>query len=164
MNSPLKPSPLKHSSPKPNPLKPLKRNSPTSKDAVASSPGSWLEAIDHIQITSPPEAEAEMVHFYGTVLRLPELPKPDNLQNNGGAWYALGAIQLHIGLEQDARNYASRRHLCFQVKDLKRFRAHLETEGVTIIADTQPLPDCDRFYLRDPGGNRIEIICYDDNR
>lgn len=153
MNNPLKAKPLK-------PLKP----SLIAKSSAATQRDSWLEAIDHIQITSPPEAAVEMAHFYGTVLRLQALPKPENLTINGGAWYALGAIQLHIGLKQDARNYASRRHICFRVRDLEQFQTHLETHGVAIIADTQPQQGFDRFYLRDPGGNRVEIVCYDDDR
>jgi catechol-2,3-dioxygenase len=139
-------------------LKPSLKPSPKFNPAATCKSDAWVEAIDHIQITSPPEMAAEMAHFYGVVLCLREVPKPEGLKANGGAWYELGLIQLHIGLEQNACNDASRRHLCFQVRDMEQFRKHLEAQEIPIIADKQPLPNCDRFYLRDPGGNRIEII------
>lgn len=117
----------------------------------------WLEAIDHIQVTSAPEAAAAMQFFYKLVLGLPELSKPETLQGNGGAWYALGDIQIHISTEKDVRNDASRRHICFQVQNLDAFREHLKTHQIEIIPAPQPIAGCDRFFLRDPGGNRIEI-------
>lgn len=118
----------------------------------------WINTIDHIQITSPPDVEEEMRFFYNNVLGLPEISKPGVLKPNGGAWYQLGAIQLHVSSEKDAKNYASKRHICFQVHDLSTFQQHLETHRIGIIPDRQPIEGYDRFYLRDPGGNRIEII------
>lgn len=118
----------------------------------------WINTIDHIQITSPPDVEEEMRFFYGNVLGLPEIAKPETLQPNGGAWYLLGKVQLHVSVEKDAKNYASRRHICFQVPDLPNFQHHLEIHQIGIIPDGQPIEGYNRFYLRDPGGNRIEII------
>ena len=89
-----------------------------------------------------------MRFFYGTALEA-ELTKPEPLNKNGGAWYLLGDIQLHVSPKQDAQNYASRRHICFQVRDLITFREHLQIHGVEIIPDSQPIADCDRFYLRE---------------
>jgi catechol 2,3-dioxygenase-like lactoylglutathione lyase family enzyme len=120
----------------------------------------WLEAIDHIQITSLPEEEDAMRFFYSTILGLTELVKPETLRANGGAWYNLGDIQLHISTEKNADNAASRRHICFRVRDLKAFQQHLKVRAIEIIPDLQPLAGCDRFYLRDPGGNRIEIAAF----
>ena len=36
-------------------------------------------------------------------------------------------------------------------------RAHFRSHGIA-IQETTPIPDCDRFFMRDPDGNRIEII------
>ena len=117
----------------------------------------WIDAIDHVQVTSPPDVEEEMRFFYSTVLRLPELIKPEPLKNNKGAWYLLGDIQLHVSTERDVKNYASKRHICFRVRDLSAFENHLKAYDVEIIPDQQPIANYARFYLRDPGGNRIEI-------
>jgi catechol 2,3-dioxygenase-like lactoylglutathione lyase family enzyme len=118
----------------------------------------WLNAIDHIQVTSSPDVEDAMRFFYSTILGLTEIAKPEALKANGGAWYALGDIQIHVSTENNANNEASRRHICFRVGDLDKFEAHLKAHGVEIISDRQPIPGYNRFYIRDPGGNRLEIV------
>ena len=69
----------------------------------------------------------------------------------------MGDIELHVSSEKNANNQASRRHFCFQVDNLNAFEKHLKEHGIEIIPDQRPLPGCVRFFLRDPGGNRIEI-------
>lgn len=116
-----------------------------------------LKAVHHVQVTYPTEVESVMLFFYSQVLGLTEIPRPEVVKNNSGAWYKLGDIELHVSRENNANNQASRRHVGFAVDDLKAFAEHLKEHGVEIIPDQIPLPGCDRFFVRDPGGNRIEI-------
>ncbi|MHC5596041.1 MAG: VOC family protein [Nostoc sp.] len=116
-----------------------------------------LKAVHHIQVTYPLEVENAMLFFYSKVLGLTEIPRPEVIKNDSGAWYKLGDIELHISTEKNANNQASRRHYCFQVDNLNAFEEHLKGHGVEIIPDQRPLPGYVRFFLRDPGGNRIEI-------
>lgn len=88
---------------------------------------------------------------------LAEIPRPEVIKNDSGAWYKLGDIELHISTEKNTNNQGSRRHYCFQVDNLNAFEEHLKRHGVEIIPDQRPIPGCVRFFLRDPGGNRIEI-------
>ncbi|MBD2208251.1 bleomycin resistance protein [Calothrix sp. FACHB-1219] len=94
----------------------------------------WVETIDHIQLTSSAEVEEAMLLFYGKVLGLTKIAKPEALKGNDNTWYALGDIQLHISTEKNANNEASRRHICFGVADLKEFEAHLIAHGVELLA------------------------------
>jgi catechol 2,3-dioxygenase-like lactoylglutathione lyase family enzyme len=116
-------------------------------------------AIDHVQITVPRALEAETLRFYRQGLGLAEIPKPPELARNGGAWFLVGSVQVHVSIEEvdAAQNAASRRHLCYRVPDLAAAEARFRACGLTIIADTQPSAGWRRFYLRDPGGNRVEI-------
>ncbi|MBD2527135.1 VOC family protein [Nostoc sp. FACHB-133] len=116
-----------------------------------------LKAVHHIQATYPQEVEDAMLSFYSRILGLTEIPRPDAVKNDSGAWYQVGNIELHVSREKNANNQVSRRHFCFQVDDLNTFEKHLKEYGVEIIPDQRPLPGCVRFFLRDPGGNRIEI-------
>ena len=116
-----------------------------------------LKAVHHIQVTYPLEAENAMLSFYSKVLGLTEIPRPDAIKNDSGAWYEVGDIELHVSTEKNANNQASRRHFCFQVDNLNAFEEHLKGHGVEIIPDPRPLPGCVRFFLCDPGGNRLEI-------
>jgi catechol 2,3-dioxygenase-like lactoylglutathione lyase family enzyme len=115
--------------------------------------------IDHVQITAPRALEGETLRFYRDQLGFREIAKPPELAANGGAWFQLGAVQLHVSLEAIEReaNLASRRHLCYRVADLAAAEAQCRAAGLAIIADQQPSEGWRRFYLRDPAGNRVEI-------
>ncbi|HVO01880.1 MAG TPA: VOC family protein [Candidatus Cybelea sp.] len=115
--------------------------------------------IDHVQLTVPMEREAEALVFYRTALGLKEIPKPPELQKNGGAWFQLGTVQLHIAREPigTEANSASKRHACFVVAELSAAEQRLRQRGVEIVPDQQPTEGWIRFYVRDPGGNRLEI-------
>jgi catechol 2,3-dioxygenase-like lactoylglutathione lyase family enzyme len=116
-----------------------------------------LAAIDHAQITvAPGDVEATLA-FYEKVLGLRRIPKSNS---RTGGWFELGDNQLHVGAEASATrelNLASKRHVCFRVEDLAEAERAMRDAGVEIIADVDPAPGWARFYVRDPGGNRIEI-------
>jgi catechol-2,3-dioxygenase len=44
-----------------------------------------------------------------------------------------------------------------RVPDVKQAREHFRAHGVA-IQETGPIPHCDRFFVSDPDGNRIEVI------
>jgi catechol 2,3-dioxygenase-like lactoylglutathione lyase family enzyme len=115
-----------------------------------------LAAIDHVQITAPPEHMAATLAFYEHVMGLRRIPKTNS---RTGAWFELGSNQLHVGGEAVSReaNLASKRHVCFRVTDVAEAERQLAAAGVEIVADADPAPGWKRFYVRDPGGNRIEI-------
>jgi catechol 2,3-dioxygenase-like lactoylglutathione lyase family enzyme len=106
----------------------------------------------------PKSLEDETKRFYGSVLGLREIPKPIELQANGGAWYELGALQLHLSAKGDVGNGHPRKgHVCYTVPDVALAEEQLSAGGIEIIPDDQPMPGKPRFYVRDPGGNLIEI-------
>jgi len=114
-----------------------------------------LVRIDHVQITVAKEDVEPVTRFY-ELLGLRPIPKPNP---RPGAWFELGALQLHIGVEsvERAANEASKRHVCLLVKDVAAAEETLRSAGVAILADADPVPGWKRFYVRDPGGNRVEI-------
>ncbi|MFQ4143575.1 VOC family protein [Chlorogloeopsis sp. ULAP02] len=48
--------------------------------------------------------------------------------------------------------------MCYSVHDLQAFQEHLQKHQVEIILDKQLRLERKRFFLRDPAGNRIEIV------
>jgi catechol 2,3-dioxygenase-like lactoylglutathione lyase family enzyme len=94
--------------------------------------------------------------FYGSLLGLREIEKPDSLKPKGGVWFSLGQAQLHIGLEDDF-SPARKAHPALLVSDLLTLRARLEAAGV-LITEAEPIPGADRFYVNDPFGNRLELL------
>lgn len=58
-------------------------------------------SLDHVQIAAPAGCEAAARRFYGELLGLRELDKPEPLRARGGAWFELGDGRgLHVGVEQ----------------------------------------------------------------
>ena len=120
--------------------------------------GIGITQVHHIQIFVPREVEQEAQHFYGDVLGLEEIPKPEAWRKNGGAWYRHGPNQLHLSLlRQPEDNRGSQRHVCYMVADLDNAEKIMREAGVEIVPDDRPFDQWTRFYVRDPGGNYIEI-------
>ena len=59
-----------------------------------------IARIDHVQVAAPAGGEGAARAFYGDLLGLPELPKPERLRARGGVWFAVGDQQLHVGIEE----------------------------------------------------------------
>lgn len=114
-------------------------------------------ALQHVNVRIAPEVEAATKEFYGKVLGLEEVLKPEESRGRGGAWYQLGMMQLHLSLEKGLDQKNTKQHICFLVSDLESCRAHLEAAGVEIFPDDLPMEGWPRFYVRDPGGNLIEV-------
>jgi catechol 2,3-dioxygenase-like lactoylglutathione lyase family enzyme len=113
--------------------------------------------LHHVNVTVPPELEAATKNFYGAVLGLEQVPKPAAARQNG-AWYQIGANQLHLSVEDEQTGPLSSRHICFAVPDLDTAEQRFRDAGVEIIPDPRPMPGTPRFYVRDPGGNQLEIV------
>jgi catechol 2,3-dioxygenase-like lactoylglutathione lyase family enzyme len=115
-------------------------------------------SLHHVNVTVPKSLEDATKHFYSVVMGLQEVPKPEASRARGGAWYQLGSIQLHLSIEEPrGENCISKRHVCYTVSDLAEAEQRFRGAGVEIIPDDMPTPGWSRFYVRDPGGNRLEI-------
>jgi catechol 2,3-dioxygenase-like lactoylglutathione lyase family enzyme len=113
--------------------------------------------LNHVNVTVPAALESAAKHFYGVVLGFREIPKPEGTRQNTGAWFDIGVAQLHLSLEDGVANETSDRHVCYQVADITAAEIHFRQAGVEIIADPRPPKGQSRFFVRDPGGNLIEI-------
>ena len=111
--------------------------------------------IDHVQVAGPAGCEAAARAFYGVVLGLEELPKPEAVRASGGCWFRAGAQELHVGVEEPFTP-AGKAHPCFVVSDLDAVRARLRESGVAYEDDGR-IAGVDRLFLLDPFGNRLEL-------
>jgi len=111
--------------------------------------------LDHLQLCIPPDAEERAREFYGELLGLAEIEKPAPLKANGGLWFEIAGIQLHIGVERDQRK--SKRHPAFEVEGVEAVRSYLEANGVR-TRDEPALTGIKRFSFFDPFDNRIELL------
>ncbi len=120
-----------------------------------------IRSFDHVQVTVPFSGVEQAKAFYGGVLELVEIPKPEVLQARGGAWYRCGDQQLHLGLleENSGSSYLppQKAHAAFLVSDLEILRQRLKGAGAPVTLDLQ-IPGFQRFYTLDPFGNRLEFL------
>ncbi|HEY0081790.1 MAG TPA: VOC family protein [Pyrinomonadaceae bacterium] len=111
--------------------------------------------LDHVQLCIPPGAEGRAREFYGGLLGLREIEKPEPLRARGGLWFEMADIQLHIGVERDQTK--SKRHPAFEVENVEAVRAYLERHDVR-TRDEISLTGIKRFSFFDPFDNRIELL------
>jgi predicted enzyme related to lactoylglutathione lyase len=114
--------------------------------------------LDHVQIAAPAGSEDNARRFYGELLGMAELPKPDALRARGGVWFACGDRQLHVGIAEPFAP-ATKAHpaLMFNAADLARLADRLTAAGCDVRWD-DAIPGTRRFYTADPWGNRIEVV------
>jgi catechol 2,3-dioxygenase-like lactoylglutathione lyase family enzyme len=114
---------------------------------------SLITCIDHLNVQVPPEKEAEAKVFYGELLGLRPLKKPDSL-GPAGQHYCVSEnpyAELHLGVARNAEGQSN------------KARRRFEAAGVR-IEDAEPAYSRergfhqDRFFVFDPGGNRLEIL------
>ena len=111
--------------------------------------------IDHVQVAAPAGCEAEARAFYGGLLGLEELPKPELLRGRGGCWFRAGTNELHVGVEEPFVP-ARKAHPGFVVDDLVALAARLRAEGIEVTPE-ESIPGVERAYVADPFGNRLEL-------
>jgi catechol 2,3-dioxygenase-like lactoylglutathione lyase family enzyme len=112
-----------------------------------------ITQIDHVSVLVTDLGRAR--HFYRDILGLKEIAKPKTFDFKV-LWFDLGNQQLHL-LQKAMPDTRSPRHFALRVPDARAARGHFHGHGVETL-ETTPIPLCDRFFVFDADGNRIEII------
>jgi catechol 2,3-dioxygenase-like lactoylglutathione lyase family enzyme len=118
-----------------------------------------ISGIDHVQVAAPPGCEAQARAFYGELLGLREIAKPQALAARGGCWFGAGEQELHVGVAEPFAP-AAKAHPALSVDGRDALRAlaeRLAAAGHAVTWD-EALPRVDRFYVADPFGNRLELL------
>jgi len=110
--------------------------------------------LDHCSVIITNVARSR--EFYANVMRLKEIPKPKTF-DFVALWFELDDGQtLHL-LQKPQPDTPSPRHFALRVNDVNAAREYFRGLNVE-MQETGPIPHCDRFFVRDPDGNRIEVI------
>ena len=114
--------------------------------------------LDHVQVAAPAGCEAAARRFYGELLGLVELDKPPVLRDRGGAWFACGTQQLHVGVSESFAA-ATKAHpaLRVAVAGLDALAERLRAAGHPVRFD-EAIAGRRRFFTADPWGNRLELV------
>jgi catechol 2,3-dioxygenase-like lactoylglutathione lyase family enzyme len=112
-----------------------------------------------VQVAAPAGCEEQARAFYGGLLGLSEIAKPEALAQRGGCWFACGRQQLHVGVSEPFVP-ATKAHPAFALRDvaaLESLLAELAAAGCATRRDVD-LPGVARGFVDDPFGNRIELL------
>lgn len=123
--------------------------------AVATIMRIAFKRLHHIQLSIPAGSEAAARQFYTDILGLVEIEKPAALQTNGGLWFSIADVQLHLGIEDNPSKV--KRHPAFEVENLQEVKTFLQACHVEVKEEI-PIPGLERFSFFDPFGNRIELM------
>ena len=110
--------------------------------------------LTHVNVTIPSGGEEAARSFYGGLLGLREIPKPEAIRARGGVWFDAGGLHVHLSAIDEPRDL-SQRHFGLECADVEGLRIKLTAAGVPI--DEGRLAPWKRFFVRDPFGNRIEF-------
>lgn len=92
----------------------------------------------------------DAVRFYTQVMGLEPIPRVDT--TGRGAWFRLGTTEVHIA-EDPTPQPRSKRHFAVVVADL----AEARRTALAHLAEIDK-EEAGRFWMRDPSGNRIEVV------
>jgi catechol 2,3-dioxygenase-like lactoylglutathione lyase family enzyme len=119
-----------------------------------------IAGIDHVQVAAPPGCEEAAAEFYGGLLEMPQVAKPEALAGRGGGGVRAGAHELHVGVEQQHFAPAGKAHPALAVESVARLHEladRLTAAGHSLRWDEE-LDGVERFFVRDPFGNRLELL------
>jgi catechol 2,3-dioxygenase-like lactoylglutathione lyase family enzyme len=116
--------------------------------------GLQVTNLDHVSVIITDVERSR--RFYRDVFGLSEVPPPYTF-DFAVVWFALNESQyLHL-LLKPGPDTLSPRHFALHVDDVQAARDHCRAHGLA-IEETVRIPNADRFFVRDPDGNRVEII------
>ena len=113
--------------------------------------------IHHVALTVPTGQLEEARRFYTNLLGLEEIPRPDAELGRPGIWYRLRETELHIQCRDDAAPESSDRHPALVVDGLFALKERLQASDAD-VSEARAILGRERFFARDPFGNRIEFM------
>ena len=118
-------------------------------------------SLHHVSVCVSDLARAK--HFYGEVVGLRELPRPD--LGFPGAWYGVGTGQeLHLIVHPPSKTMRGTPeidgrdgHFAFRVQSYDQMLARLRAHGVALVESPRNKTPWAQVYVTDPDGNVIEF-------
>jgi catechol 2,3-dioxygenase-like lactoylglutathione lyase family enzyme len=112
-----------------------------------------VTCLDHVTVIVTDVERSR--RFYSDLLGLREVPPPYTF-DFVVVWFDLGGQYLHLLLKPQP-DLISPRHFALGIANAGAARDHCRRLGLP-IEETVRIPNADRFFIRDPDGNRIELI------
>lgn len=112
--------------------------------------------LHHVQLAMPKGHEDEARRFYGDLLGMQEIPKPEPLASRGGVWFRSGNVEIHLGVEEDFRP-AKKAHPALVCAHYRSLLIKMKAAGI-LVRPNHEIPGTERAHVEDVFGNRLELI------
>ena len=97
------------------------------------------------------------MRFYGAILGLDAGRQARGPGTAGGVWFRDGRPRGAPRRRGDRSRRRTKAHPAFVVRELETLRERIEAAGYR-VTDTVEIEGFHRVYVRDPFGNRVELI------
>ena len=115
--------------------------------------------LHHTFHTIPSSGAADLRHFYGDLLGLPEIPPARELEGMPLIWFQVGDSHLHFRLDDAWERGHEAHHVALHSDDLGPMFERLRAEGIAIVPNVGFQEyGYRRFYVHDPFGRQVELI------
>jgi catechol 2,3-dioxygenase-like lactoylglutathione lyase family enzyme len=107
----------------------------------------------------PPGGDGDARAFYGDVLGMREIPKPEGLAEMTVVWFAANedGDEVHVFQEENIGPNSAAQHLCLEVDDIEGYMTRLRDRGYDVqIPET--IHNRPRLFVRDPFDNLLELV------
>ena len=118
-----------------------------------------VKRLQHTSVPMPPGGADRARAFYGDVLGMREIPKPEGLAAMTLVWFAANEAgdEVHVFQDESLAHNSSEQHLCLEVDNLAEYAARLRDHGYEVrIPET--IHNRPRLFVRDPFANLIELV------
>ena len=112
--------------------------------------------VNHVTVTAPDDLEQDTLEWYSSCLGLATVDKPEGARERGG-WFSAGGQEIHVSIDEHNPHRVA--HFALVVSNLDEIIERLR-ESNCHIEQARPIPGRKRFFTRDPAGNRIELMAY----
>jgi catechol 2,3-dioxygenase-like lactoylglutathione lyase family enzyme len=115
-----------------------------------------ISRLDHLTLEVRDINEA--LNFYTKILGLKDIHTPEEVKSKGIRWLSLPNNQaLHLIEIKDMQKPSSA-HMALVVDDIDPWKKRLSENNIEIKPPKFSIYKAERFFIKDPSGNRIEFL------
>jgi catechol 2,3-dioxygenase-like lactoylglutathione lyase family enzyme len=118
-----------------------------------------VKRLQHTSIPMPPGGDENARAFYGAVLGMREIPKPEGLAAMTVIWFAANddGDEVHVFKDEQLERNSAAQHLCLEVDDIEAYTTRLREHGYEVRVP-ETIQNRPRLFVRDPFDNLIELV------
>ena len=110
-----------------------------------------VKRLQHTSIPMPPDGDEKARAFYGEVLGMREIPKPEGLAAMTVIWFAANddGDEVHVFKDERLGPNSAAQHLCLEVDDIEAYKTRLRDRGYEVRVP-ETIQNRPRLFVRDP--------------